>query len=314
MNEVRRNVAQSVHARLFNGARQRREDFNLTLQRYAAERFLYRLGASRHREQFVLKGAMLFALWGKSLYRATRDLDLTGYTKDDAQSLVAIMKEICAVACPADGLVFQASSVRAEPIRDKGEYRGLRVKLQVLLGTGRIGLQIDVGLGDVIEPPAREEEYPVLLDGPAPRIRAYPREAAVAEKAHAMVVHGVRNSRYKDFYDVFVLATHFRFPGAALARAIASTFEQRATSISGASPVAFTAGFYAEAARGAEWRRYLSRTGLRGAPADFAAVGERISAFLGLPWRALAEGRAFSSAWPPAGPWAASATSQEPPA
>jgi hypothetical protein len=73
------NIAASVRTKLLAGAKTRGEDFNLVLQRYAAERFLYRLGASRHRETFVLKGAMLFALWGGSMYRATRDLDLTGY-------------------------------------------------------------------------------------------------------------------------------------------------------------------------------------------------------------------------------------------
>ena len=100
MKEARKNVAASVHARLLAGAQARTEDFNLTLQRYVAERFLYRLGASRHREQFVLKGAMLFALWSGSLYRATRDVDLTGYAEDDSQSLVATIREICAAFVP----------------------------------------------------------------------------------------------------------------------------------------------------------------------------------------------------------------------
>ncbi len=303
MKEARRNVPALVHARLRAGAQERREDFNLTLQRYTAERFLYRLGASRHREQFVLKGAMLFALWGGSLYRATRDLDLTGYTEDDARALVAIMQEICAVSCPSDGLTFQAATVRAEPIRDQSEYHGFRVKLQALLGTARLTLQIDVGFGNAIEPPAQEEEYPVLLEGPAPRIRAYPREAVVAEKVHAMVVLGAANSRYKDFYDLFVLAKNFSFPGAVLTRAIAATFERRRTPLLHAQPVALAPAFYSDPKRAAEWQRYLSRNALPGSPADFTAVGELLQAFLGPLWRALAAGRAFADAWPPAGPW-----------
>ena len=54
------------------------ENFQFLLQRYAAERFLYRLGESQHRERYVLKGAMLLALWKESVYRPTRDLDFTG--------------------------------------------------------------------------------------------------------------------------------------------------------------------------------------------------------------------------------------------
>ncbi len=304
MKEARKNVPASVHMRLLAGARERREDFNLTLKRYTAERFLYRLGASRYRERFVLKGAMLFALWGGSLYRATRDLDLTGYTEDDSRALVAIMQDICAVSCPTDGLAFQADTVGAEPIRDQSEYHGFRVQLQVLLGTARITLQIDVGFGNAIEPPAQYEEYPVLLEGPAPRIRAYPREAVVAEKVHAMVVLGAANSRYKDFYDVLVLATHFSFSGRVLARAIAATFERRRTPLTEVQPVAFTPAFYSYPDRAAQWGRYLFRADLPGAPADFTIVGEQIQAFLRPLWSAVTDGRPFSDTWPPAGPWA----------
>jgi hypothetical protein len=48
-------------------------------------------------------------------------------------------------------------------------------------------MQIDIGFGDAIEPPAAEAEYPTLFDLPAPRILVYPHEAVVAEKLHAAV-------------------------------------------------------------------------------------------------------------------------------
>src|SRR5207237_8201115 len=63
------NVAASVHDRLLRRSRESGEDFQFLLQRYATERFLYRLGESGHRNELVLKGAMLFALWGGSAYR-----------------------------------------------------------------------------------------------------------------------------------------------------------------------------------------------------------------------------------------------------
>jgi len=37
------NLAASIHRRLLNGAKERREDFQLTLVRYGCERLLYRL-------------------------------------------------------------------------------------------------------------------------------------------------------------------------------------------------------------------------------------------------------------------------------
>src|SRR5262249_35860751 len=57
------NVAASVRDRLLNRSRQTGEDFQFLLQRYAAERLLYRLGQAAHRDRFVPAGTMLFALW-----------------------------------------------------------------------------------------------------------------------------------------------------------------------------------------------------------------------------------------------------------
>jgi hypothetical protein len=56
-------AAASIHARLLTLAKSRGEDFNLTLNRYALERFLYRLSVSPAREHYWLKGALLFDLW-----------------------------------------------------------------------------------------------------------------------------------------------------------------------------------------------------------------------------------------------------------
>jgi len=132
------NVAASVRTRLLNRSHESGEDFQFLLQRYAAERFLYRLGESAHRNNYVLKGAMLFALWGGSAYRPTRDLDFTGYGSNGADEVVKIFKEICAVAVPDDGLSFDTKTVKAEPIRDEAEYHGLRVTVQAMLGVSRI--------------------------------------------------------------------------------------------------------------------------------------------------------------------------------
>lgn len=303
MKDAPKNIAASVRARLLAGAQERKEDFNLTLQRYAAERFLYRLGASRHRQTFVLKGAMLFALWGGSLYRPTRDLDFTGYTQDDAGTLVPIIQEICAVPCPEDGLEFRPETVRAEPIRNEGEYHGFRVRLLATLEQAEINMQIDVGLGDAIQPAPKDVNYPVLLDAPAPHIRAYPHEAVVAEKFHAMVSLGERGSRFKDYYDLYVLAKQFPFDGRQLAGAIAATFERRRTPITSIQSTAVSTASFSQDARAAQWRTYLDRNRLPGAPADFALVGETITAFLDPVSNALASDRDFTSSWEAGGPW-----------
>lgn len=299
-----RNVAASVHARLLTRSRKSGENFQFLLQRYAAERFLYRLGQSTHREKFVLKGAMLFALWGGSIYRATRDLDFTGYGSSETSVILSAMREVCMVAVEDDGLVFDVKTMSAEQIRDDAEYDGLRVKFQATLGAARIPMQIDIGFGNAIEPPASEVEYPTLLDSDAPHIRAYPHEAVVAEKLHTMVVLGERNSRYKDFYDLHVMAHQFRFDGAKLAGSVKATFERRRSTIDSALPVSFSPGFFEDDARATQWRAYLTKNALPGAPADFSAVGETIRSFLGPVWSSIAENAVFSRTWQTEGSWA----------
>jgi len=65
------DVGASVRARLLRLAREQGEDFQLLLTRYANERLLFRLSASGHAQQFVLKGAALFTLWTGKPHRAT---------------------------------------------------------------------------------------------------------------------------------------------------------------------------------------------------------------------------------------------------
>lgn len=303
MSKPANGRAESIRQRIRNRLRERGEDVQFGLQRYAAERFLYRLGVSSHRESYVLKGAALFALWGGAVYRPTRDLDFTGYGSADQGKVLASMRDICLHSSAGDELIFDPETLSAEPIRDESEYAGLRIRLDARLGRSRIPLQIDIGFGNAIEPPPQDAVYPTLLGDPPPRIRTYPPEAVVAEKLHAMVVLGERNSRYKDFYDIHVLAQQFHFNGERFCRAISATFERRRMPIETAFPASLTPRFYADDVRAEEWRAYLKKTSLPGAPADFISVGEQLERFLVPPWKALAARSSFSEEWRPSGPW-----------
>ena len=207
MNRARnrvRNVPASVRQRLLNLARELGVDFNLTLDRYICERFLYRLSRSTAADRFVLKGAALFRLWTKQEFRPTRDVDLLGHGFDDLSTIRQTVAEICAIGCPEDGIEFDPGSIRVASIRDDQENGGVRVTLQAKLGTARLPLQVDIGFGDVVSPAPVDQDYPTLLDHPAPRLKTYPREAFIAEKFDAMVRLGPMNTRIKDFWDVAV--------------------------------------------------------------------------------------------------------------
>ena len=193
------NVAASVRGRLTNRARELGRPFQEILQFYGLERFLYRLSLSGYGDQFVLKGALLLRAWRPDSFRPTRDIDLLGYVDNTPSLLAAIMSEVCAVEVEPDGLVFDAGSVSASPIKEDAEYSGVRVTLLGSLQRARIPTQIDVGFGDVVYPDTPRSGYPTFLEQPAPILRQYPREAVIAEKYQAMVFLGELNSRMKDF-------------------------------------------------------------------------------------------------------------------
>ena len=68
-----------MRLRLFNHAKERKEDFNFVLGRYARWRLVYRLSVSEHAGNLDLKGALLFLLWTGDLNRLTRDVGLLGF-------------------------------------------------------------------------------------------------------------------------------------------------------------------------------------------------------------------------------------------
>lgn len=235
-----RDLTASVRQRLLNLSRARGEDFNLVLTRYALERFMYRLSRSSHGQKFVLKGAMLFPLWGGDARRPTRDLDLLGRGQNDVPSLEQTFREVLKTDVEPDGIMFLPESVRGERIREDEEYEGVRLRFEARLGAARVSVQVDVGFGDVVTPAAEETDYPVLLDFPAPRLLAYPRETAIAEKFEAMVKLGIANTRMKDFRDVWVLSREHSFDGVTLSVAISATFRRRGTSLPDGVPLALT--------------------------------------------------------------------------
>ena len=294
--------AESIRQRLRNELKARGQDATLGLPRYAVERLLYRLGRSRHRERFVLKGATLFAIWGTA-YRPTRDVDFTGYGSSDPKDVIAAFREICNSPDDVDQLVFDTQAITAEPIRDGSEYHGLRIRIRARLGESDIPVQVDVGFGNAIVPGPAEQEYRTMLGDPSPRILAYPPESVVAEKLHAMVILGERNSRYKDFYDLFAMAGAFTFERTTLVQAVRATFDRRSTPVESALPAALAAPFYASGSRASQWRAYVDRNQLPDAPADFARIGDRLTAFLQPIWGDLGVGTATAGDWQSGGPW-----------
>src|ERR1700686_4932785 len=140
------------------------------------------------------------------------------------------IRAICEIR-DEDGLVFDSASVEGTKIKEDDEYDGVRIKLLADLAGAWIPMQIDIGFGDAVYPEPELVSFPVLLPMEAPLIRAYPREASIAEKFHAMVMLDIRNSRMKDFYDIWFMANTWTFDMAPLRNAIVASFERRRSTV-----------------------------------------------------------------------------------
>jgi hypothetical protein len=223
----------------------------------------------------------------------------------DEKAIRALVAEICAIACPEDGLRFDLSELEVTTIREEEEYSGKRALFRAFLGRARISVQLDIGVGDAVAIEPEEVTYPTLLSPlPAPRLRAYPREQTVAEKFEAMVKLETRNSRMKDFHDIWALAGAFAFDGARLERAVAACFERRATAWADEVPPVLTPAFFQTPEIETRWRNYLAAGAvLIPPPAQFEMVGERIIQFLGPVRRAIVEGEQLAGTWAAGGPW-----------
>ncbi|MEO8627158.1 MAG: nucleotidyl transferase AbiEii/AbiGii toxin family protein [Betaproteobacteria bacterium] len=275
MNERKpaRNRAASIRQRLLDRARVQKEDFQFLLDRYAVERMLYRLSILEDREQFLLKGALLFTFWFDEPHRPTRDADFLSFGAPDAERLVETVRRLCVMECD-DGITYDAGSLRVQEIRENARYQGLRVTLSGDLDNARCNVQLDVGYGDVVTPAPVELTYPTLLDEfPAARLRAYPRETVFAEKLEAIAQFGIANSRMKDYFDLLALAREGAMDLPDLSRAIAATFSRRQTPLPNPLPIGLTQAFARDLQKQKQWNAFVARNRLD-APALDAVIDE----------------------------------------
>jgi hypothetical protein len=291
------NLSASILARLLALAKQRGDDYSVLLNRFALERLLARISMSTHADRFLLKGALLFALWYDTPHRPTRDADLLGFGPDDETNLIETFRDVAAMDL-GDGIVFDPGSVKATAIREDNTYGGTRLTLVARTGSARCALQIDVGFGDAVTPGPQTVTYPTLLDDfQTPTLRVYPVYSVIAEKYQAMVMLGQANSRMKDFFDLSVIARRTELDGATLAHAITATFTRRQTPLPTDRPLALTKRFSEDAAKLRQWQAFLNKNRIAA-----ASLGDTVALLDDLLWpptQVAATGSQATATWRP---------------
>jgi hypothetical protein len=125
--------------------------------------------------------------------------------------------------------------IESQELEHQTKYSGRRLTFRFAIGQPKTEIQrlgkiiLDIGVGDIITPSARDEELKPILGGEPISWLIYPVETIIAEKLHALVSHGAANSRAKDIYDLVILLNKIEI-SKTLRNAIKSTFEHRSTS------------------------------------------------------------------------------------
>lgn len=225
---------------------------------YGLERTIYRISISPYVNNFTLKGGIfLYALLGGNFSRATTDIDLLAqHISNDADEMKRVFAEIFGLEVN-DPLHFDITSLKVVPITEFKKYHGVNVSITAYLDRTRIQVSIDIAFGDVIYPGRVEMEFPVVFSDESPRVLAYSLSSAAAEKFEAIVSLGYDNSRFKDFYDLYVLARNNDFDGRVFTEAIRETFANRHTSMN--EIVAFEDGFADDPIRQSRWQAFVKK-------------------------------------------------------
>jgi len=231
MTKENKDYGKSVKAKLLNLSKEEKIPYQLLLVRYVQERLLYRLAQSKYKNRFYLKGGALLYAHEQFKARPTLDIDFLGNNiNNDKQIVKEAFSEICGILCEKDGIHFQVDTIETEEINENRIYKGIRLHVTAQLDTVCQKIAMDIGFGDIITPNPQELEYPLLLkDLPPVNIMAYSLETVVAEKFQAMIELSEKNSRMKDFYDLYSLLNSTAMDSNLLEKAIHATLKNRKT-------------------------------------------------------------------------------------
>lgn len=285
------NMPASIQARLQNKVGEAAQSYNEILQYYGMERFLYRPSRTPHVNDFILKGGLMFYGLGIPMRRTTRDIDFLGIAENAQRDILSVFREALSVPFPEDGIHFEEKSLRISDTQAENDQGGVRVTFTGYLGKMRIPIQVDVGFSDDLASETLSMDYPVLLaDIEKPRLKGYPPESIISEKFYAMIRFAEANSRWKDYYDIYLLTETFEFESRELANAIRSTFGNRPAKLNDQIPPGLRESF--AVSKQDEWDLFLQKAKLSNdSVKDLAMVVNRIWQFLEYPIHEVLSGK-----------------------
>ena len=178
------------------------------------------------------KGGLLLSYYIR-LGRETKDADFTTREQNiNASQIEEAFQEVVTIDVK-DGFSYIFSGVDLLPTKDIGHIC-YRITLSVKFGNMKDRIQLDVGVGDSVEPKQESLELyqyrgKPIFEGTI-SLQVYPIETIFAEKIDSVVSRADTNSRMKDYHDLTLLCREkniFNFPN--LKKEIDRTLKSRKT-------------------------------------------------------------------------------------
>lgn len=292
---------QAVSDKLRSAAKAKGEDTSLVQMRFAQERLLARLQAGRFKDQFLLKGGLMFSCRSGGSTRPTEDIDLHDKAEAGLRAMAAAVLESTEIDLQ-DGVRFDRDSFKATPIREAGSP-GIRVVMNAFIGRSRVHVKLDMCTGDPITPAPVTRELPSSLpkDFGAVAFQSYPWETALAEKIHAVTKFGMDSTRMKDWYDIAAIGQEEEIDGASLCHAIKETFSWRGDVEIDPTPEGLSDEFVAEKSN--DYKRHVSAFDAPEERATLEAAMETCRALMLPALAAISEGEVVDATWRPTEGW-----------
>ena len=191
--------------KLKNVAKEKNIPFNTLLRLYMYDRFVERLGVSKYKDNFILKGGFYLSTLFGIEHRNTMDIDAAFRNANfDEKTIVKIIKEIISIKID-DNAKLNYTGI--SPIRDEDEYGGYRVDIQVKIENIREKFHIDIAIGDPITPKEIIYKYKPILGDKCINLWAYNMETVLAEKLETILNRVEANGRMRDYYDIYLIYT-----------------------------------------------------------------------------------------------------------
>ena len=225
---------EQIKSRLINISKEEKRTFNDLLKQLAFERMLARVASSTHRDQLIFKGGLCLKQFVDT-ERETKDIDfLLREINSNTDKVKKLFEEVLILDLN-DSFHFDLATVSALEAESK-QYPGYRVTIQVNLGKTKDTLQVDIGIGDVVDEfemhlQLLKYKGSPLMGDQSVSVLAYPPEYIFSEKLQAIIDLGSLNSRMKDYFDCHILISQNALDTKKVKDAVTKTFKHRKTEI-----------------------------------------------------------------------------------